>query len=40
MDRYLVIGRLPSTYYLAKNEALEEFASQYRSGILERYRGG
>ncbi|HEM6540283.1 TPA: DUF1492 domain-containing protein [Streptococcus suis] len=30
----------PSTYYLAKNKALEEFASQYRSGILERYRGG
>ncbi|HEM4407749.1 hypothetical protein HCB96_05840 [Streptococcus suis] len=29
-----------STYYLAKNKALEEFASQYRSGILERYRGG
>ncbi|HEM6400849.1 TPA: DUF1492 domain-containing protein [Streptococcus suis] len=29
-----------STYYLAKNKALEEVASQYRSGILERYRGG
>ncbi|MBY5034105.1 DUF1492 domain-containing protein [Streptococcus gallolyticus] len=34
------LGIKPSTYYLAKNEALEEFASQYRSGILERYRGG
>lgn len=34
------LGIKPSTYYLAKNKALEEFASQYRSGILERYRGG
>lgn len=34
------LGIKSSTYYLAKNKALEEFASQYRSGILERYRGG
>ncbi|HGA1324230.1 TPA: ArpU family phage packaging/lysis transcriptional regulator [Streptococcus suis] len=34
------LGIKLSTYYLAKNKALEEFASQYRSGILERYRGG
>ncbi|HEL1829413.1 TPA: hypothetical protein TXZ04_002100 [Streptococcus suis] len=25
------------TYYLAKNKALEEFASQYRSGELLQY---
>lgn len=29
-----------STYYLAKNKALEEFASQYRSGELLRHRDG
>ncbi|MGQ7394729.1 ArpU family phage packaging/lysis transcriptional regulator [Streptococcus suis] len=29
-----------STYYLAKNEALVEFASQYRSGEILKYRGG
>ncbi|WP_421433584.1 DUF1492 domain-containing protein [Streptococcus suis] len=34
------LGIAASTYYLAKNEALKEFAGQYRSGILERYRGG
>ncbi|HEM3286374.1 TPA: DUF1492 domain-containing protein [Streptococcus suis] len=34
------LGIAESTYYLAKNEALKEFAGQYRSGILERYRGG
>ncbi|MGV3087855.1 ArpU family phage packaging/lysis transcriptional regulator [Streptococcus suis] len=39
-EQYQRIGIKSSTYYLAKNKALEEFASQYRSGILERYRGG
>ncbi|HFU4432920.1 TPA: DUF1492 domain-containing protein [Streptococcus suis] len=31
------IGIAESTYYLAKNEALEEFASCYRSGELLQY---
>ncbi|HEM4954832.1 TPA: DUF1492 domain-containing protein [Streptococcus suis] len=31
------LGIKSSTYYLAKNEALEEFASQYRSGELLQY---
>lgn len=34
------IGIAESTYYLAKNEALKEFASRYRSGELLQYRGG
>ncbi|HEL9598334.1 TPA: DUF1492 domain-containing protein [Streptococcus suis] len=34
------LGIKSSTYYLTKNEALVEFASQYRSGELLKYRGG
>lgn len=34
------LGIAASTYYLAKIKALEEFASQYRSGELLQYRGG
>ncbi|NQP29382.1 hypothetical protein HO929_05205 [Streptococcus suis] len=34
------LGIKSSTYYLAKNIALEEFACQYRSGELLQYRGG
>lgn len=34
------LGIAASTYYLAKNKALGEFASQYRSGELLQYRGG
>lgn len=31
------LGIKSSTYYLAKNKALEEFASQYRDGSLLQY---
>ncbi|MGQ7367006.1 ArpU family phage packaging/lysis transcriptional regulator [Streptococcus suis] len=34
------LGIKSSTYYLTKNEALVEFASQYRSGELLKYQGG
>ncbi|HEM3695264.1 TPA: DUF1492 domain-containing protein [Streptococcus suis] len=34
------LGIAESTYYLAKNEALQEFASCYRNGSLQRHRGG
>lgn len=32
------LGIASSTYYLAKNKALEEFASLYRDGVLKKYR--
>ncbi|HFI0026787.1 TPA: DUF1492 domain-containing protein [Streptococcus suis] len=39
-EQALQLNIAESTYYLAKNEALEEFASCYRNGALQRYRGG
>ncbi|HFU4489563.1 TPA: DUF1492 domain-containing protein [Streptococcus suis] len=39
-EQALQLNIAESTYYLAKNEALEEFASCYRNGSLQRHRGG
>ncbi|HFI0337605.1 TPA: DUF1492 domain-containing protein [Streptococcus suis] len=39
-EQVLQLDIAESTYYLAKNEALKEFASCYRNGSLQRHGGG